>query len=101
MPKFCKACVVPYAMRKLVEELDPLQEDGIIEPIQFSEWAAPIVPVMKADKKSVRICGDYKVNVNQAAKVDQYRFPKIEELLLQGESSPDWICLNSQAYMNS
>ena len=88
-PRFCKARVVPYAMRKLVEEeLDRLQQDGIIEPVQFSEWAAPIVPVMKADKKSVRICGDYKVTVNRAAKVDRYPIPKIEDLfasLAQGE----------------
>lgn len=70
------------------DELDRLQQEGIIEPIQFSEWAAPIVPVMKADKKSVRICGDYKVTVNQAAKVDRYPIPKIEDLfasLAQGE----------------
>ena len=56
--------------------------------MQFSEWAAPIVPVMKADKKSVRICGDYKVTVNQAAKVDRYPISKIEDLfasLAQGE----------------
>ncbi|XP_071506319.1 uncharacterized protein [Diadema antillarum] len=41
-PRFCKARVVPYAMRDLVEkELEKLQHDGVIEPVQFSEWAAP------------------------------------------------------------
>ena len=80
-PRFCKARVVPYAMRKIVEdELDRLQQAGIIEPIQFAEWAAPIVPVMKADKSSMRICGDYKVTVNRAAKLDRYPIPKIEDL---------------------
>ena len=34
-----------------------------INPVEISEWAAPIVPVMKKDG-SIRICGDYKVTVN-------------------------------------
>ena len=63
-PKFCKARPVPYAMRALVEqELDRLTKEGIIEPVQFAEWAAPIVPVLKSDKKSVRICGDFKLTI--------------------------------------
>ena len=33
------------------------------------EWAAPIVAVLKADGKSVRICGDFKVTINQATKL--------------------------------
>ena len=67
-PKFCKARPIPYAMRsKVEEELAQLQKQGIITPIQFAEWAAPIVPVLKADKKAVRICGDFKMTVNQAS----------------------------------
>ena len=35
-------------MKEKVElELDHLHQQGIIEPVQFSEWAAPIVPVLK------------------------------------------------------
>ena len=99
-PRFCKARVVPYAMRKLVEdELDRLQQEGIIEPIQFSEWAAPIVPVMKADKSSVRICGDYKVTVNKAAKLDKYPIPKIEDLFASLSKGEKFTKLDmSQAY---
>lgn len=45
-PKFFKARTVPYAMKSLVEaELIRLEKEGIISPIQFSQWAAPIVPV--------------------------------------------------------
>ena len=51
----------------------------MIEPVQFFKWAAPIIPVMKPDGK-VRVCGDYKVTVNRAAKVDKYPIPKIEDL---------------------
>jgi len=53
---------------------------GVIEPITFSEWTTPIVLVLKKDGK-VRICEDYKVTVNQAAKVDSYPLPKIHDLL--------------------
>ena len=36
-PRFCKARSVPYAMRqKLDDELQPLQKEGIIEPVQFA-----------------------------------------------------------------
>ncbi len=31
--------------------------------------------------KSVRICGDYKLTVNQASKLEQYPIPKLEDLL--------------------
>ena len=79
-PKFFKARPVPYALRPKVEaQLDKLEAAGIIRPVQFSQWAAPIVPVLKRDG-SIRICGDYKVTVNLAAKTDTYPLPKIEDL---------------------
>ena len=62
------------------EELDRLQTEGIIEPVQYAEWAAPIEPVLKADGKSLRICGDFKVTVNKASKLDRYPIPKVEDL---------------------
>jgi len=80
-PRFCKAHSMSYAMRQKVDdELQRLQKEGIIEPVQFAEWAAPIVPILKADKKSVRICGDYKLTVNRACKLDNYPIPRIEDL---------------------
>lgn len=48
--------------------------------MQFSEWAAPIVPVVKGDG-SVRICGDYKLTVKSAACTESYPLPRIEDLL--------------------
>ena len=79
-PRFSKARPVPYALREKVEnELQRLETEGIIEPVQMSDWAAPIVLVLKRDG-SVRICGDYKLTVNQAAKLDPYPLPRIESL---------------------
>ena len=37
---------------------------GIIEPVVFSEWEAPVVQVMKSDKKSLQLSGNYKLTVN-------------------------------------
>ena len=80
-PRFCQACTVPYALRdKVTQELDRLERLGIIEPVPYSDWAAPIVPVVKQDG-TIRICGDYNVTVNKAAKVDSYPLPRIEDLL--------------------
>ena len=45
----------------------------------FSDWAAPIVPVMKPDK-STRICGDFKLTVNKVSKLDRHPIPKVEDL---------------------
>ena len=79
-PRFCKARTVPYALRPKVEkELERLERDGVIEPVQFSEWAAPIVPVMKRDG-SIRICGDYKITVNRASHLNTFPLPRIDDL---------------------
>ena len=79
-PKFFKPRTVPLVLRGRVEaELQRLEEKGIISPVQFSQWAAPIVPVVKRDG-NVRICGDYKVTINQAIKTESYPLPRVDEL---------------------
>ena len=41
-PVFCRPRPVPYALWSKVEtELNRLEQEGIIEPVRFSEWAAP------------------------------------------------------------
>ena len=43
-PRFCRARPVPYALRDKVEaELERLNKEGIIQPVQFADWAAPII----------------------------------------------------------
>ena len=62
------------------KELKRLQEEGTLEPVDISEWAAPIVAVLKSDKNSVRICGDFSVTINPVSKLDRYPIPKVEDL---------------------
>ena len=81
------------------EELAHLEKEGIIEPVQFAEWAAPIVPVLKKEKKSLRICGDFKQTVNRASKLDKYPIPKIEDLFAKMCGGKTFTKLDmSQAY---
>ena len=43
-PKFCKARQVPFALQTVVErELDRLEDEGILQRVAYSQWAAPIV----------------------------------------------------------
>ena len=84
---------------KVEEELERLTKEGIIELVQYAEWAAPIVPVLKSDKTSVRICGDFKLTVNQASKLNRYPIPKVEDLFPTLAGGKSFIKLDlSQAY---
>ena len=68
-----KARPVPYAMRQKVwEEIDRLVAEGMLEPVDHSDWAAPVVAVLKSDKKSVRLCGDFRMTVNPVSKLNRY-----------------------------
>ena len=79
-PKFVKARPVPFAIKPAVDrELDRLEQEGIIEKVTHSEWASPVVAVPKHGGH-LRLCGDYKVTLNSALKVDQYPLPKPEDL---------------------
>ena len=80
VPKFYKPRSVLYAIRGGIEkDLERLENLGVIEKINYSDWAAPIVPVPKADG-TIRICGDYKVTVNPVLQIDQYPVPRVEDL---------------------
>lgn len=99
-PRFYKARTVPYAMRLLVDvELDRLVKEGTLEPVDHSDWAAPIVSVWKPDKKRVRICGDFRVTVNPVSKLNRYPIPKVEDLFATLKSGKLFTKLDlSQAY---
>ena len=59
-PRLLEARPVAYPLGEQIEtELGRLVKEGTIEPVEFSEWATPIVPIVKEDG-TIRICGDYK-----------------------------------------
>jgi len=71
---------VAYAVQQLVEtELQRLQESGIIEPVNYSEWAAPIVVIKKATG-GVRVCGDFSTGLNERLESHQYPLPLPEDI---------------------
>nr|XP_003708371.1 PREDICTED: uncharacterized protein K02A2.6-like [Megachile rotundata] len=79
-PTYMRARTVPFAIRtKIEQELDDLEKQDIITKVDRSEWATPIVPIVKADG-SIRICGDFKITLNPNLQVDDHPVPSIEEL---------------------
>ena len=48
-----------------------MHDAGLIRLVEFSEWVAPIVPVLKSTR-AVGIFGDYMITINRAVKVDNY-----------------------------
>ena len=80
-PGFNPARSVPFALRdKFKKELEHLQAEGTIDPVELAECAAPIVAVLKRDKNTLRICGDFSVTVNLFSKLNRYPIPKVEDL---------------------
>ena len=97
MPPPIFTALVPYPLH-LEQELKRLEEKGILKKVSHSDWAAPIVPVPKKDGK-VRVCGDYKVTVNQSLDVDQYPLPKSDNLFATLANGKTFSKLDlSQAY---
>ena len=80
-PKFSKPRIVPYAIKPYFEkELERLQKEGIISPVEYSQWASGVVKVGKRETKDVRLCGDYKVTINPVLREDKYPLPRIEDI---------------------
>ncbi|XP_062541114.1 uncharacterized protein K02A2.6-like [Armigeres subalbatus] len=99
-PVFCSKRPVPFNTISLVdEELTRLQSLGIITPIDFSEWAAPIVAVRKPNGK-VRICADYSTGLNEALEGNHYPLPTPEEIFAQLNGSVVFSIIDlSDAYL--
>ena len=100
VPRFHRPSPIPYALRDEVKaELEKLEKDGILEKVDHSDWAAPIVVVKKANG-GLRICGDYKVTINSSLVVDQYPLPLPEDLFATLEGGVLFTKLDlSQAYL--
>ncbi|XP_053698542.1 uncharacterized protein K02A2.6-like [Sabethes cyaneus] len=76
---------VPFAALEPIEtELKRLEELEIISPVEFSDWAAPIVAVRKkavnGQPPRVRVCADYSTGLNSAIQPNQHPLPLPEEI---------------------
>ena len=94
-----KARPVSDALREKVDaELNRLFEDGVIKPVEFCDYAAPIVPVLRANGR-IRICGDYKLTVNKVVLADKHPIPNIEDLYakLAGGKPHEQILLSEES----
>ena len=79
-PVFLKPRKVPFAItEKYDEALDQLERDGILEKVEYSQWATPTVPVKKPDG-SIRICADYSRTLNAHSPLESYPLPTIAEI---------------------
>ena len=59
-PVFTRARPVPLRLKEAVKtEIDRLVNEGKMYKVYDSDWALPIVAVLKKGGKSVRNCGDY------------------------------------------
>lgn len=82
---------VPYALTGTIEEeQERLVEEGTLEPIETANWAAPIVPVLKSNKKSIRISDYFCFIVNPVAKLDNCPIPKVETFFREARASLNW-----------
>ena len=58
---------------KIEEELHHQEKLGALERVDTTEWATPVVPVIKPTG-ATRLCGDYKVSVNPHLEVNKYPY---------------------------
>ena len=88
-PRFCKNRPIPFALREQVEQTIHKQvADGELEPVDRSDWAAPIVVVTKKDG-GIRICVDFKMTINPHLYMQTFPLPTPDEVfstLANGES---------------
>ncbi|XP_062531463.1 uncharacterized protein K02A2.6-like [Bombyx mori] len=74
-------CATTRDTLKLIQEQYPavFSDKLVLRPVEHSDYASPIVPVLKRDG-SVRICADYSVTINKQLVVEQYPLPTVNEL---------------------
>lgn len=81
-PVALKARHLPFALAEKVEnEINRLVKLKHLEKIDVSEWATPIVPVIKADG-FVRICDNFKLTLNPNLVRDRHPLSLINEIFM-------------------
>lgn len=79
-PVFRRAYEVPYRLKdKVIEHIDSLERDGVITPVEASEWASPVIIVVKKDQ-GIRMVIDCKVSINKIIVPNTYPLPVAQDL---------------------
>ena len=63
------------------KKLDHLDEAGIVIKENYSDWAAPIVPVLKQDGSIEFVEISWLLRINPFLNVDQYPLPKPSDFM--------------------
>ena len=71
--------LMPFMQKAVEEDYDRLESDGIIDKVEYSDWATPMVHIPKRDG-TTRSCEDYSVTVNPSFSVPQYPIPLPEDV---------------------
>ncbi|XP_045466783.1 uncharacterized protein K02A2.6-like [Harmonia axyridis] len=88
-PIQCKPYHVPFALKDKVDaEIDRLVRIGNLEQVEVSEWATPVVPVVKGE--GVRLCGNFKLTVNPQIIVKRYPLPLKEKVFQTLKVGTKW-----------
>jgi hypothetical protein len=82
----------PQHLQKVYDLLKKLLETKLIEYSE-SDWASPIVIVMKKNGIDIRLCIDYRL-VNQLIKLMHYPLPLIDDLLIGFEHAMWFLSLD-------
>ncbi|GBP12725.1 Uncharacterized protein K02A2.6 [Eumeta japonica] len=72
--------LIAFALKdKVIQEIDRLLELGILKPVNYSDFASPIVPVLK-NNGSIRLCADCSVSFNKVLMIEKYPLPTVQGL---------------------
>ncbi|XP_065078720.1 uncharacterized protein K02A2.6-like [Ochlerotatus camptorhynchus] len=93
-PVFKKAYTVPYKLKeKLVQHLLMLEQQKVITPIKASEWASPVIVVVKKDQ-DIRMVIDCKVSINKAIIPNTYPLPLAQDIFASLAGCRVFCCLD-------
>ena len=87
------------ALESISKELNRLENLGVISPVDYSEWSAPMMYVKKKNGK-IRVFVDYSIGLNNSLKTLNYPLPCSENIFANlNERKFFWKIDLSHAYL--